>query len=75
MNPDRRQSSPEYREMIGAYAQDWADRFGGDYDAAVEYATERYRVHGTQGAYDVLALLTRRAATVNGLNQAGATHA
>lgn len=66
MTPDRRQSSPEYRERVHRFAETLVEMYDGDYDEAVSHA-ERFRDQypGESHPLNVLALLTRRAATIN----------
>ncbi len=71
MTTERRQSSPEHREMVHQWATDVVGEKGGDYEAAAEYAKEaatELRDDEGWGPFwaDVASLLTRRAMTIKG---------
>lgn len=70
MTPDRRQSSPEYRERVAARVANIVERAFDDYDVALKWARRGSLEGPAAFDADVVALLTRRAATVAGLRPA-----
>lgn len=67
---ERRQSGPEYREMVGRAVQSFVVTYGHDYDRAIEVMTPFPEITGSDESQfwrDVLSLLRRRAETVKGM--------